>query len=65
MVTAGVVTWRPSRLDGLYRRAGQLELNKDWSCVCDGEIHQSLFLLSGCEFSPYWSIWYLGGGQFL
>ena len=25
MVTAGVVTSRPPRLDGLYRRAGQLE----------------------------------------
>lgn len=45
MVTAGVMTWRPPRLDGLYWRAGQLEYNRGMEmCVCETDIHQFLFV---------------------
>lgn len=53
MVTAGVVTWRPPRLDGLYRRAGQLEKNKGWSCVRKRFICFVVFFMCVCEQSQF------------
>lgn len=55
MVTAGVVTSKPPRLDGLYRRAGQLE-EKGRSCVCKRFISFFvcfLFLWCECEQSQH------------